>query len=160
MSVNYDKVNEIQASIEPEFLKLNISNEDSKNCSRCNKPFVEKLWCKKCDPCRRIEGWTSGNSKIDEFIKDTIYNAKYDIFLCELYPFSPTYLEWVSFDKFEDVKQIGKGGYAMVYSAMWIDGPAEYYRKGEIWKKSDSKPRKVALKRLNGTQNGITDEYL
>ena len=67
MNVNYDKVNKIQDSI-----------EGSKNCSRCNQSFVEELWCKKCDPCRRIEGWITVNSEIDKFIKDTIYNANYN----------------------------------------------------------------------------------
>ncbi|GES76019.1 kinase-like domain-containing protein [Rhizophagus clarus] len=35
-------------------------------------PFTEELWCKKCDPLRKIEGWTSGNNNVAKFIKDTI----------------------------------------------------------------------------------------
>ncbi|PKC70224.1 hypothetical protein RhiirA1_439552 [Rhizophagus irregularis] len=31
--------------------------------------------------------------------------------------------------KFEDIKQIGVGGFAKVYSATWIDGKAKYYRQ-------------------------------
>ncbi|GBB87085.1 hypothetical protein RclHR1_13550003 [Rhizophagus clarus] len=39
--------------METEFSELNILNEDTdrvntKNCSYCNKPFIEKLWCKEC----------------------------------------------------------------------------------------------------------------
>ena len=82
MSIN-DQENEIQVSLQSEFNKLNISDDDShpiitnhRNCSYCNKPFSEDLWCKECDPFRMIEGWTSGNPDIDKFIKDTIYNAK------------------------------------------------------------------------------------
>ncbi|PKC73801.1 hypothetical protein RhiirA1_450704 [Rhizophagus irregularis] len=30
--------------METEFSKL--------NCSYCNKPFTEELWCEKCDPLR------------------------------------------------------------------------------------------------------------
>ena len=41
---------ETQVPIESEFNKLNISNSSHKNCSYCNKPFIEKLWCKECDP--------------------------------------------------------------------------------------------------------------
>ena len=38
--------------------------------------FEYKYWCKECVPNRIIEGWASiGNSEIDEFIKDTIYNV-------------------------------------------------------------------------------------
>ncbi|PKY63178.1 hypothetical protein RhiirA4_491270, partial [Rhizophagus irregularis] len=102
-----DKGNETQVLIETEFTNLNISDKDSstinishKHCSYCGKPFIEELWCKKCDPRRMIEGWTSGNNDIDKFIKDTIYNK-----LNELY--SNIFLEWVPFDKFKDVKQIG-----------------------------------------------------
>ena len=42
-------------------------------------------WCKECVPYSIIEEWTSENTEIDEFIKDTIYNAKivggYPLFL-------------------------------------------------------------------------------
>src|ERR1044072_6710486 len=109
-----NQANEIQVP----FNKLNISDgaiiTNHRNCSYCNKPFSEDLWCKECDPFRMIEGWTSGNPDIDKFIKDTIYNKKYNI-LDDNYLF----LEWVPFDRFEDIKQIGEGGFAKVYSATW-----------------------------------------
>jgi hypothetical protein len=140
------------------FNKLNIFDKNSnslninhKNCSYCNTPFTEELWCKECDPFRMIEGWTSGNYDIDKFIKDTIYDARkftHKIFL-----------EWVPFDRFKDIKQIGEGGFAKVYSAIWIDGKAEYARENSEWKKKEPQPKKVALKRLNGSQN-ISAEYL
>ena len=69
-----------------------------------------------------IEGWTSGNSEIDNFIKDTIYNAKY-------YDGYPLFLEWVPFDRFEDIKQIGEGGFAKVYSATWMDGISKFEKQ-------------------------------
>ncbi|CAB4430525.1 unnamed protein product [Rhizophagus irregularis] len=154
-----DKGNETQVPIETEFVNLNISDKDSssvnisnKNCSYCNKPFIEELWCKECDPRRMIEGWTSGNNDIDKFIKDTIYDGReytYD-----------KILEWVPFDRFKDVEQIGIGGFAKVYSATWIDGKAEYDKQYDgSWKKNKPKPIKVALKRLNGSGN-MSAEYL
>ena len=134
-----------------EFDNLTISdkneNIDHKNC--CQSP--EKLWCKKCVPSFIIDGWTSGNSEIDEFIKDTIYNAKEYRY--------PLFLEWVPFDRFEDIKSIGEGGFAKVYSAKWIDGKAKYIKYNGTWKKLDPKPINVALKRLNGSQN-MSSEYL
>jgi len=146
---------------ETEFNKLNISDRDSdvkKNCLHCDKPFTEELWCKECDPFRIVEGWTSGNPDIDKFIKDTMYkpaeynkdNEEYD------YPF----LEWVPFDRFIDIKEVGEGGFAKVYSATWIDGRANYRKQNDgSWKKREPKPMKVALKRLNGSQN-MSDKYL
>ena len=147
--------NETQVPIESKLNKLNISDNDSnssyKNCSYCDKPFTENLWCKECDPCGIIEGWTSGNPDIDKFIKDTMYNARYHNYKC--------FLEWVSFDRFTDMKQIGEGGFAKVYSATWTDGKANYKYDYGSWKKLDPKPMKVALKSLNGSQN-ISPEYL
>src|ERR1700729_4063578 len=114
-----NKENETQVPIESEFNNLNISadkdsnpvNINHENCSYCSKPFIEELWCKECDPLRMIEGWTSGNNDIDKFIKDTIYDARNseDVF--------NEFVEWVPFDRFEDIKQIGVGGFAKVYSA-------------------------------------------
>src|SRR3954470_14677939 len=139
--------------METEFIKLNIS--DTKNCSYCNKPFTEELWCKKCDAFRIIEGWTSGNPDIDKFIKDSMYKPEYDD-INEIYEF----LEWVTFDRFTDIKEIGEGGFAKVYSATWNDGKSEYYRDDDgSYKKREPYPITVALKRVYGSQN-MTDKYL
>jgi serine/threonine protein kinase len=138
-----------------------------KNCSYCGRPFTKKLWCKKCDPFRMIEGWTSGNNDVDKFIKDGIYEASFDIdtsvddiFHDDYYNFSPSCLEWVPFNKFKNIKQIGEGGFSKVYSATWINGKSRYAKKYDgNWKKLGSKPMKVALKKLNGSKN-ISTEYL
>ncbi|GBC31022.2 kinase-like domain-containing protein [Rhizophagus irregularis DAOM 181602=DAOM 197198] len=141
--------------METKYNKLNISNH--KICSYCNKPFTENLWCKKCDPCRIMEGWTSGNSDIDSFIKDTMYNNAR-----KRYYYVSRFLEWVPFDRFTDIKKIGEGGFAEVYSATWIDGKStyEYSSYYGSWRKVNSNPEmKIALKRLNGSQT-ISDKYL
>ena len=150
-------------TIETEFTKLNISNRDSNsvitnhNCSYCHKPFTEKLWCKECDPFGVIEGWSSGNPDIDKFIKDTMYDARHHESIQYTVYRGVLFLEWVSFDRLEDINQIGEGGFAKVYSATWIDGRSVGYDYG--WKKLDPKPIEVALKRLNGSQN-MSAEYL
>src|SRR4051812_6856040 len=111
MSLNNDKESETQ--IDSEFNKLNISDNDLNlvtiNHENCYQS-PNKLWCEECVPSCIIE-WTSGNSEIDKFIKDTIYNAKqhYDKIN---YEYRPLFLEWVPFDRFEDIKQIGEGGFA------------------------------------------------
>jgi hypothetical protein len=157
-----DKVNEAQILTETELNNLKIFDKDSnsvnvsnKNCSYCNEPFTEELWCKECDPFRMIEGWTSGNNDIDKFIKDTIYNARGTV-----YRWLNDFLEWVPFDRFEDIKQIGVGGFSKVYSATWIDGKAYYDKQnyGSL-KRYPPRPIKIALKRLNGSQN-VSADYL
>ena len=154
-------MNEGQIPIESEFNELNISDEvlnsASANHENCYQPKKRKFWCKECVPSCIIEGWTSGNSEIDEFIKDTIYNPGYSLYYDD---YHPLFLEWVAFDRFENVKQIGEGGFAKVYSAKWIDGQAIYSKQDNgSWKKSKPEPMYVALKRLNGSQN-MSAEYL
>ena len=120
------------------------------SCSCCNKLFTEEVWCNECDPYGMTEGWTSGNLNIDKFIKDTVYNARED----------RSFLEWVPFDRFEDIKPIGEGGFAKVYSTKWIDGKAIYKKQDDgSWKKLAREPKNVALKRLNGSQN-MSADYL
>jgi hypothetical protein len=141
-----------------EFNELNISDNVSNsvkiNHKNCYNLKDGKFWCKECVPRCIIEGWTSGNNDIDNFIKDAIYNPKYNFY----YGDYPLFLEWVPFNRFEDIKQIGEGGFAKVYSATWIDGKAIYIRKDDgSWIKREPKSIKVALKRLNGSQNMTTN---
>src|SRR5438046_4587739 len=147
-------INDHESSpMETEFNRLNITDRDSdvdKNCLHCDKSFTEELWCKECDPFRIVEGWTSGNPDIDKFIKDTIYNARDNYY---------KFLEWVPFDRFTDIKEVGEGGFAKVYSANWIDGKLKYKNEDGSWKKEKPEPMEVALKRLNGSQN-MSEKYL
>ena len=158
MSINNDKGSETQ--IESEFNKSNISELITTNHENCYQPDTGKLWWyKECVPSCIIEGWTSGNSEIDHFIKDTIYNAK-EYYNRDTGKDHPLFLEWVPFDRFEDIKEIGEGGFAKVYSAKWIDGKAVYDKQDDgSLKKREPKPFEVALKRLNGSQN-MSTEYL
>ena len=139
----------------PKFLfKNKDSNSVNTNHNDCYQP-PEKFWCKECVPSFIIEGWSSGNSEIDEFIKDTIYGVKR-----HKHSDYPLFLEWVPFDRFKDIKSIGEGGFAKVYSAKWIDGEAKYIKQNDgTWKKLNPEPINVALKRLNGSQN-MSADYL
>ncbi|CAB5213126.1 unnamed protein product [Rhizophagus irregularis] len=148
MSVN------IKNNVVSEVNELNISDKDPNSSKidheNCYDLDDKKFWCKECVPRCIIEGWTSGNDDIDNFIKDTIYNVGGECY--------PSFLEWVPFDKFKDMKQIGEGGFAKVYSATWIDGIAKYTKQDdENWIKIKPKSMQVALKRLNGSQNMSAD---
>jgi hypothetical protein len=137
------------------FNQLSKDSENINNkiyCSYCYKPFYDKLWCKRCDPRRMIEGWSSGNPDIDNFIKDTIYNVRNDYF--------STFLEWVPFDKITDIKQISEGEFSKVYSAIWMDGKSSYKNRNDgSWERLNNEPIKVALKKLNGSQK-MSNNYL
>ena len=65
--------------------------------------------------------------------------------------------EWIPYNQFDSIKEINKGDFATVYSALWKGGPLQYDdNKREYTRKSD---RKVSLKCLHNSQN-ITDEFL
>ena len=57
-----------------------------------------------------------------------------------------------------DIKEIGRGGFATVYSAIWKDSPLKYDKGTEKYVKL-SLNYKVALKCLHNSQN-ITNEFL
>ncbi|GBB89029.1 hypothetical protein RclHR1_01570001 [Rhizophagus clarus] len=141
------------------FKKLKIFDKDTNPIKaiyhgNCYKQDEGAPWCKEYVPRCIIEGWTSGNNDIDDFIKETIYDAR------SYSDYVSLFLEWVPFDRFKDIKKICEGGFAKVYSATWIDGKSEYFRQDDgSWKKSEPKPMEVALKKLNESQN-ISADYL
>jgi serine/threonine protein kinase len=64
--------------------------------------------------------------------------------------------EWIPFDQFNDIKEIGKGGFSTVYSAIWKNGLL-YYDDDGIWKRKQNTG--VSLKRLHNSQN-CNDEFI
>ena len=135
------------------------------SCRKCGEEYTDTYW-NWCKPCQidnlkgNFTNWTSGNKSIDNFIQEM--QLKIDC---------PTDLvfEWVPYNQFSDLKEIGKGGFATVYSAIWKDGPLNYDDdKKEYWKDGHdddkkeylrSQDKKVALKCLHNSQN-ITNEFL
>ena len=125
----------------------------SGQCKKCGERYTNVIyeWCKPCQ-IDNLKGnftnWTSGNEKVDNFIQEMQLKIKYR---------SDIIFEWIPYNQFEAIKEIGKGGFATVYSAIWKDGPLCYDKnKKELKRVSD---RKVALKCLYNSQS-ITDEFL
>ena len=120
-------------------------------CKKCGNVHDKLRWCKPCQLNilkKNFTNWTSGNEKIDNFIQEMQLKInRYDDIV----------FEWIPYNQFSDIKEIGKGGFATVYSAIWKDGPLEFnYDKKEYKRKSNYK---VALKCLHSSQN-ITKEFL
>ncbi|RIA89748.1 kinase-like domain-containing protein [Glomus cerebriforme] len=122
------------------------------SCLECKRQRTAAAWCETCDILNLKENfpnWTSGNSKIDEFIRHTQLNAN-----------KPNdFLEWIDFDQFDLVKNINKrGAFSSMYSAMWLEGPRwKLDEEAEIWTRSG--PLKVILKRLDNSQN-LSQEFI
>jgi hypothetical protein len=92
-----------------------------------------------------IINWMSGNKKIDDFIQESLLNIKY----------SDTIFEWIPYNQFKEIKEIGKGGFATIYSAIWKDGPLNENNNYELRDMN----KEVALKCLSNSQN-FTNELL
>jgi hypothetical protein len=90
-------------------------------CKNCGEIYTNsERWCKLCQVNNLKEKFancTSGNEKIDELIQEMQFkiNSSYDIII-----------EWIPYNQFNYIKEIGKGGFAIVYSAIWMTGPLEY----------------------------------
>ncbi|GBC54440.2 kinase-like domain-containing protein [Rhizophagus irregularis DAOM 181602=DAOM 197198] len=65
-------------------------------------------------------------------------------------------IEWIEYDKFEDVEYLAKGGFGTVFKAVWKDGPWKINRSGQLEREGETK---VALKCLHNSQD-ITAEFL
>src|SRR6185369_12132920 len=84
-------------------------------CPECNQEY-NGYWCKPCNSKHfqnDFNNWTSGNDKIDKFIRDAQLNANGNWGA----------IEWIPYDRFKDVKQIGKGGFGTIDYTRWIDRP-------------------------------------
>jgi serine/threonine protein kinase len=94
---------------------------------------------KKCDPGKFLkEGKTSGNPEIDKLIHESqLKTTDYE-----------NNLEWIPYDRFQDIKSIGEGGFANIFSATWLDGIPIYDKT-----KQRTGPIRVALKKLKNSEN-------
>ena len=111
-------------------------------CPDCKAPNTGFAWCNKCDPGKFLkEGKTSGNPEIDKLIYESQLKT---------WDYGDN-LEWIPFDRFQDIKSIGEGGFANIYSATWLDGIPQY----DITTKTKERmgPMKVALKKLKNSEN-------
>src|SRR2546421_1931460 len=90
------------------------------SCKKCGEEYTEAYW-KWCKPCQidNLKGnfTTSGNEKIDGFIQEMQLKIGSD---------EDIVFEWMPYNQFSDIKEIGIGGFATVYSAIWKDGPLKY----------------------------------
>src|SRR5437763_13305708 len=122
------------------------------SCEKCGEEYtVYENWCKPCQIDNlKTTNMTSGNEKIDNLIQEMQLKINH--------PFDFVF-EWIPYNQFSDIEEIGKDDFATVYSAIWKDGPLNYnYQDTEKYVKS-SPNYEVALKCLHNSQN-VTNEFL
>ncbi|RGB26939.1 kinase-like domain-containing protein [Rhizophagus diaphanus] len=129
-------------------------------CKECKQPnansfLIRNYWCQSCNAKhfeQNFKNWTSGNKNVDEFIQKTQLNAKnhYEV------------IEWIDYNKFENVENLTKGGFGTVYRANWKDGYiCGWNSENNQWEryKYNYEDFLVALKSLNNSQD-ISPEFL
>src|ERR1043165_7562229 len=113
----------------------------SERCKKCGEEYtlMKYKWCKPCQINffkKNFTEWTSGNEQIDDFIQER--QLEFNLYYDELF-------EWISYNQFDNVKEIGKSDLITVYSAVWKNGPLYYdYKDKKEWIRKPGK--KVALK--------------
>ncbi|RHZ44050.1 hypothetical protein Glove_768g6 [Diversispora epigaea] len=117
-------------------------------CPECNQERNKySKWCKPCNSKHfqnDFNNWTSGNDKIDKFIQNAQLNANHDLDV----------IEWIPYDRFKDIKQIGKGGFGTIHYARWIDGYInEWDIENQQWKRDRKYSEEVALKKFDNFVN-------
>jgi serine/threonine protein kinase len=67
-------------------------------------------------------------------------------------------VEWIPYNQFNSIKEIGKGGFATVYLAIWKDGPLKCTHTNNNNEKEYKRTpnEEVTLKCLNNSQNVIS----
>ncbi|RHZ88727.1 hypothetical protein Glove_21g182 [Diversispora epigaea] len=121
-------------------------------CQECNREYTWHNWCKPCNSehfKNNFDKWTSGNEKVDKFIRDAQLNA--DSFWAAL-------IEWIPYSRFKDIMKIAKGGFGTIYFARWIGGRIKKWDiENQRWKRCGR--HKVVLKKFENFGN-LDEEFL
>ncbi|GBC01689.1 hypothetical protein RclHR1_00430006 [Rhizophagus clarus] len=120
-------------------------------CEHCGKKYDNQFEIdnKSCIYCQI----NHENKKINDLIKAMRLNIDHNFSKFSII------FEWIPYNQFNNIEEIGKGGFSTVYSAIWKNGLLynEVYYGKSYWKR---KPNiKVALKCLHNSQNFL-DEFI
>ncbi|RGB40122.1 kinase-like domain-containing protein, partial [Rhizophagus diaphanus] len=129
--------------------KFSSIKYEKEKCDECNKirtPFENHQICYTCYHAKK-RILPSGNKVIDDFIRYTHTN----------YPNKNNgKMIFVPYEKFENIKLIGEGGFSKIYKATWIDSKISSIGTLDHSLRNESKI--VALKKLNYSKNFTSKE--
>ncbi|RIB15598.1 kinase-like domain-containing protein [Gigaspora rosea] len=117
------------------------------NCKYCNRYNTSPAWCQLCDP-RKVDQETSGDKNIDDCIKE--FQLKATAF--------ENVIEWIPFNRLENIKVIGQGGFGTVYSSIWLDGNRMVEGNNNLGHiRYRNKSCEVALKTIAGSHKSSSE---
>src|ERR1051325_5085193 len=122
-------------------------------CEKCAEKYtnISIEWCRPCQLNYLNKNhtiWTSGDETIDNLIQEMRLKIVY---------YADVVFEWIPYDQFNDIKEIGKDGPATIYSAIWKDGPLYYNSENNNNEYIRSQNKKVSLKYLHNSQNAVNE---
>ncbi|CAG8529826.1 1044_t:CDS:2 [Acaulospora morrowiae] len=127
-----------------------MRNTYHRMCAQCLRNNTHYNWCISCDPLIETRGWTSGNKEIDAFIKELQLKCTG---YCDI-------IEWIPFDRLDNLRVIRKNGANSIFLATWLDGKRSYPEVfGSDYPRTRSPPCSVDLKALGGSQTS-TSEFI
>ncbi|RIB02722.1 kinase-like domain-containing protein [Gigaspora rosea] len=124
---------------------INFYSKRSKingECAHCKRYNTSPAWCQTCDPQKTAQGWASGNTNIDDFIKEIqLKTTEYE-----------NMIEWIPFNKFDIFQKNGDE-----FLANWLDGIRIVSGKTQ-----SREPYIIDLKILYSSQNTMDplDEFM
>src|SRR5581483_10502761 len=134
--------------------------------------FTEQSQCKKCKRVSSIifdiPKISSGNNDLDDFFVNLSINKFAKMIKNEyFFPFRITYsiyqdvntrtfMEWIPYSQFANVKEIAKGGFGIIYQTTLLDNSINRDYRGQL---SETKSETVILKRFKNSQD-ISKHFL
>jgi hypothetical protein len=119
------------------------------NCMECGEEYTNTTlkWCKPCH-MKNANTTSSKNEKIDDLVQEMQLKISTYYYIG---------FEWILFNKFNNIKEISKDDVAILYSAIWEDGPLNYCDKKWI-RDADTKVTLKCLLDSSSTTNKLLNE--
>jgi hypothetical protein len=146
-SLTKDEISYAIKSLNKDFDEYKIlRNEGTKRiCENCHDECLATLYCEHCVRNylkANFSNWTSGNNDIDNLIQQ-----------CQMETIVPfKIVEWIPYNKLQNIKYLTKGGCSEIYTAVWIDGRYEEWDSKEKKLKRFEK-ESVILKKLENVES-------
>ncbi|RIA96660.1 kinase-like domain-containing protein [Glomus cerebriforme] len=131
--------------------KVLFDSETKRVCENCNQECLATLYCECCIQNylkTNLSNWSSGNSSIDNLIRECQAKA--------LHP--EMIIEWIPYINLQNVKYLTKGGFSKIYTADWVDGRYDEWDSKELQLKRIGFIE-VILKELQNVENANQSWY-
>src|ERR1051325_6979336 len=95
-------------------------SSQNNRCEKCGEEYtsVDDKWCKPCHiNWLNLVSW-SDNKEMNGLIQEMQLKRSYH---------NDIVFEWIPYNQFGNIKEISKGDFVTVHSAVWKDGPLLYY---------------------------------